>query len=84
MVFSVVLSGCSDTEDSIDASSASQADTTRHELMGSTMGTTWRLVWIDSDSSLIESSLTQDKAGLGSSIEAELARINALMSTWGP
>lgn len=78
MVFGAMLAGCADSTDSIQAA-ASSDNTASHELTGATMGTTWRLVWIDT-----EPSLEHERAELNSAIEAELARINTLMSTWDP
>lgn len=86
IAFSVILASCSDVGDSTQPSRSAPGGPISQELTGSTMGTTWRLVWIDAESSskAAKSSSDQARVNLNSAIEAELARINALMSTWNP
>lgn len=86
IAFSVILASCSDVGDSTPASGSAPSGPVSHELTGSTMGTMWRLVWVDVESSskTARASSKQARVNLNSAIEAELARINALMSTWEP
>lgn len=66
------LTSCGDT-------ASSPSEPVLREVSGSTMGTSWSMLWVeDSDITTVEESLMQEE------LEAELQRINALMSTWNP
>lgn len=67
----VLLSACS------GGISAQSASSTTHEASGPTMGTHWKVVWVDESTSLSYELLR-------TKLVAELDRINALMSTWDP
>lgn len=59
---------------------ASQAEHDAFAIGGSTMGTSWSVLWVADTSQARKA----DKAIVESAINAELSRIDALMSTWNP